>query len=543
MRKVFPLVLSILVAATLCAAPVRVGVVPYDLSGGEVQARAVKETFLRALVCNLAILEETEPVVVEVDDAERDVREVGREYRLERLLRLSFSEGADGYRLSILVYDTKGGTAIGGPSVRISRGAALFEALVAPMGQVLTILLGREVSLGRLVVQNLGEPGRFQLEVDGVDLGDRLKVLAPLVTGTHSWTVRQRRFGRIVEIQSGTVDVAASDTGKIIVSIPRLLPEEERRIQGLEDRIKGAALEGRRDRLEALLAEWEALFGDVSFAPSMAGYRERVKAFRSLVQVGDLRREVEGRVLDPDPFFFQRIRALEGALPEEVRSDPAVEDALAVCAEEALLSQVYHVFRLFRESRFGEAMARYSSLRPLLVFVRDPWRIWYERLWFHMSRMDERYLREGVRGRDLVLPILETALGVSLDIVAVYLFYTDDSAQLLAEAYERYPDYLAADTPEEAARLHREIEDRIRKANNHTFAEWGCAFGGLFLSIVGPIHLYRAVRAPAVRAWEELSLLFPRETAASEVLFTLPAYRIDEWIREQHEDMVSRLGS
>jgi hypothetical protein len=222
--------------------------------------------------------------------------------KLDSLVLGSVDRDGEGALLfTVRLFDRQGG------DFRITRTAKadsildVFDAADSLTKGFLEALSGTHIGFGTVEFVNSGEPGDYEVRVDGASAGMNLPSLPKLLNGRHAITVVQERYFGEVEIARLEAMVAEDDTITLPFSVPYLTGAERLMIEGLFAKAGRELDDPTATGSDAILDEIAALAKDTPWAPRWSEFLQRVEALRNDIAEARARRNRGTLLMTSDP--------------------------------------------------------------------------------------------------------------------------------------------------------------------------------------------------------------------------------------------------
>ncbi len=229
------------------------------------------------------------------------LHDVAEERNLDFVLygRMSTPESG-GIRCSLSVYDRAKGKTTLTRSQKATGVLDIFDATDRLVVSVLESMTGGHIGFGTVSLENAGEEGSYEVLVDGSSIGRDLKSLDRMPMGQHLVVIAQKRMLGDREIASSSVEVKEGETTELGFSIPYLMDDEKRKAEDLRAAIQAgwddASAAG---DVDAKIAEFASLFGDVSYSPKLSAYRDEARQLGGEWALQKNRLDIEGSAWAP----------------------------------------------------------------------------------------------------------------------------------------------------------------------------------------------------------------------------------------------------
>lgn len=154
----------------------------------------------------------------------------------------------------------------------------IFDVMDETVSSMLESLTGIHIGYGGLFLNNIGEPGTFQISLNGIAMGENEYIFDSILNGKYKLEVIQTRFGKETVIYSELISIIENETIKMEFNIPYFTDTEISRIQSLLSTFE-ARKNGISDYSTAkeTAKELNVMFEDISFCQSLAKYREEIE--------------------------------------------------------------------------------------------------------------------------------------------------------------------------------------------------------------------------------------------------------------------------
>lgn len=156
---------------------------------------------------------------------------------------------------------------------------AVFDSTDILVADLVQEFSGVPVGFGDLVLRNTGEPGSYQVFLDGSLLGSDLERVERILIGSRELEIRQERMFGEHTVLSQEAQIQTGESTTIEFAVPELLAREAQALEFLEREI-GEQIETPRseERVRELFANAAALLEDTSYSPTLADYQDRFAA-------------------------------------------------------------------------------------------------------------------------------------------------------------------------------------------------------------------------------------------------------------------------
>lgn len=232
-------------------------------------------------------------------------------------------EGEGAVRVRLSAYNRERGKTIMSDETETVPLLEMFSVCDTLSLSVISEMTGTHIGFARINFANSGEQGSYEVLIDGNTVGRDLSSIAGWREGFHEIVVRQDRMLGAHELTRQGVTLVEGVPCSVSFSVPRLLPDEKKRVGELEGEIQTLwDVKGSEATVDRDIAAYSALFSRIEYCPSLAPYRD--KAAKLVASREAYMREQRVRLLS------ERVTALEeenrqisrnlATLTEEIRS-------------------------------------------------------------------------------------------------------------------------------------------------------------------------------------------------------------------------------
>jgi hypothetical protein len=268
---------------------------------------------------------------------EEALRAMAEEKHLDFIMYGKMSTGESGgidCRLS--VFDRAKGTTTLSQTRKAAGVLDIFDTADELVVSVLESMTGSHIGFGSLTLGNTGEKGSYRVLVDGYSVGADVASLERVLNGRHTVTVLQRRMLGDREIARSSVEIKEGETAEIQFAVPYLMDDEKAKVEGLKAAI-GADWNVAKAMgdVDAKMAEFASLFGDVSYSPKLSSYKDEAKQLGAEWTLRKGRAAIEGSAWDPKVELLDAGGALYGAAkgyPDPAKIRKAFEESAQLVA-------------------------------------------------------------------------------------------------------------------------------------------------------------------------------------------------------------------
>jgi hypothetical protein len=229
------------------------------------------------------------------------LRAMAEEQHLDFIIygKLSKPE-AGGIDCRLSVFDrAKGKTALS-QSKKAAGVLDIFDTTDDLVVSVLEAMTGTHIGFGSLTLTNTGEKGSYTVLVDGSSAGSNLDSLEKILKGKRIITIVQKRMFGDREIAKSSVDVKEGDTVGITFSVPYLMDDEKQKVESLKASIDAGWTDSAHlADVDTEVTQFGSLFGDVSYSPKLATYKDEAKQLTGEWALRKSRLAIENSAWDP----------------------------------------------------------------------------------------------------------------------------------------------------------------------------------------------------------------------------------------------------
>ncbi|TVR94665.1 MAG: hypothetical protein EA428_00160 [Spirochaetaceae bacterium] len=266
----------------------RVGVFPTVNSTGAEQYDAVGRVIYDTTVLTLRLIGAYE--LVELPPAERlpsetELLERAREQNLANIVLADIRLDQGELALEMSVFDTLQ------ERITLSQREdppgllAVFEATDTLVAELVEEFSGVPVGFATLVLRNAGEPGRYNVYLDGEPLGQDIRRVERILMGERRVEIRQQRMIGEYIVHTESVLLGAGEQRELAFSIPYLIERERLVLESFERQIQSEIERPQNEqRIEQLFADVEATLAEISYSPNLTAERQRFAELHELWQ-------------------------------------------------------------------------------------------------------------------------------------------------------------------------------------------------------------------------------------------------------------------
>jgi hypothetical protein len=236
-----------------------------------------------------------------VGSGEEALRAMAEEKHLDFIMYGTMATAQSGgidCRLS--VFDRAKGKTTLSQSLKSTGVLDIFDTADELVVSVLESMTGSHFGFGSFTFKNTGENGSYGVLMDAFSVGKDLASLERVLNGRHEVTITQKRMLGERAIARASVEVKEGETVEISFAVPYLMDDEKAKVEGLKSAIRAewdaASAEG---DVDAKIAEFASLFGDLSYSPRLSSYKEEVKQLTAEWTLRKNRRAIEDAAWDP----------------------------------------------------------------------------------------------------------------------------------------------------------------------------------------------------------------------------------------------------
>ncbi|TVR88741.1 MAG: hypothetical protein EA428_11560 [Spirochaetaceae bacterium] len=256
----------------------RVGVIPPQNLSDLPQYDIVAEVIYNTTELTLRLIGEYKvvalPAATPVDP--EGLRDLGLEQNLANIVLGRIHEQDGRLSLEMSVFDTLAEEIVLTRTEEPESLLAVFESTDILVADVVQEFSGVPVGFGDLVLRNTGEPGSYQVLLDGALLGADLERVERILIGSRELEIRQERmFGEYTVLRQD-LQIVTAQTTALEFAVPELVPRESQALEFFERELT-EQIEAPRseERVRELFANAAALLEDTSYSPGLAAYRSR----------------------------------------------------------------------------------------------------------------------------------------------------------------------------------------------------------------------------------------------------------------------------
>jgi TolB-like protein len=269
-------------ASSVPATPKRVAVtiLPFKNSTGVDSYDAASGMAMDILTFSLKSLSECDVSVLQADPVERTDDALGAWSAASGIDVVLYGEivlaSDDTVRVKLSAYNRERGKTLMSDETAAVPVLEIFSVCDALSLSVASEMTGTHIGFARINFVNSGEQGSYEVAIDGVSVGRDLASIAGWREGFHEIVVRQDRMLGGHELARQSVTLVEGVPCAIKFSVPRLLPEEKKRISDLEGEIQSLwDVKGSESIVDRDLADYSGLFARLDYCPALFPYRDK----------------------------------------------------------------------------------------------------------------------------------------------------------------------------------------------------------------------------------------------------------------------------
>ena len=275
--------LTLLIALPLYsqdAAKKALAVFPFANNTGSDAYGAACDAAANSLVLTLKSLEGYDVQVLGADPVERSEEALAswaENAKVDIVLYGGLSLNADGkVQASLSAFDRQKAATIVTKKSDYVKLMDIFHTSDDLVVAVLADMTGKHIGFARLEFHNSGQPGSYEVAIDGAVVGKNLDAIAGWREGKHELVVRQKRMLGEYELYKQTVTLVEGKTFEVDFSVPLLTEAEKVKVEGLESAIRSRWDKGEAAaEVDSLIAQYTDLFKDVDYCPALSAYRDK----------------------------------------------------------------------------------------------------------------------------------------------------------------------------------------------------------------------------------------------------------------------------
>ena len=170
---------------------------------------------------------------------------------------------------------------------------------------VLESMTGSHIGFGSLTLTNTGEKGNYIVVVDGSSVGSNLENIDKILNGQRTVSIVQKRMLGDREIARSKVEVKEGETVEIRFAVPYLMDDEKQKVERLKSSIDAGWNDSTHMAdVDANIAEYASLFGDISYSSKLSTYKDEAKQLTGEWELRKSRLAIENSAWDPKIGFL-----------------------------------------------------------------------------------------------------------------------------------------------------------------------------------------------------------------------------------------------
>ena len=199
--------------------------------------------------------------------------------------------------------------------------------------ELLEFLSGAHIGYGRLTLENLGEPGKYDIKIDGTYIGTDLVSIDKVLYGARRVEVLQRRMLGTEIILSDSIEIIENESRHVSFSVPLLLDHESEYIRSTTAKIRSSFKNSdMREYVDYLIADtYDSIFETTEYSPRIADLRPDFDQISAEYEIQKDRFLMESYPTKPSLDFIDRTAAIfrrKGNYPDPDRLGKlAIENA------------------------------------------------------------------------------------------------------------------------------------------------------------------------------------------------------------------------
>ncbi len=234
--------------------------------------------------------------------ADAELREIGLERNLANILFGSVTRDNGRLVVELQVFDTLEETVVFAERQTADLLVEVFEATDLLVAEMLEAFSGVPVGFGELAFSNTGEPGGYEVYLDGTLVGENMEELERVLIGEYEVEIRQERMFEEEIIHSERITVEADERLTVEFAVPLLLDHEAEQLDRLETELRREIAEPRsEERVRELFDRAYELLADPEYSPSLSERRDEFAELEAdwLADIEDWRLAIRPRWLLP----------------------------------------------------------------------------------------------------------------------------------------------------------------------------------------------------------------------------------------------------
>lgn len=267
-------------------AKISVTIFPFVNKTGDSSYEAASGTALDILSFTLKSLSECEVTALQADPVERTDDAIGVWAETSGVDVVLYGEilldANSDLKVRLSAYNRGKGKTIVSDETAYVPLLDIFSVCDGLSLSVISEMTGRHIGFARVNFKNSGEQGTYEILIDGNMVGKDLSSIAGWREGAHEIVVRQTRMLSGYELYRQNVTLVEGVPCTIPFAIPRLIPDEKKKIADLETEIQSLWNTQSSDaKVDADIAAYMGLFAHIEYCPSLAPYRDKAAKFVS----------------------------------------------------------------------------------------------------------------------------------------------------------------------------------------------------------------------------------------------------------------------
>jgi TolB-like protein len=365
----------------------RIAIAPFSNKSADPTLDAVSQTVTDTIALTLKLLGRFTVSEVDAPGAAQDAESaasLAESHKLDSVVFGSVNRDPSGaFVLAAQLFDRRSGTFTITQTATAASALDVFGAADGLVKGFLEALSGSHIGFGSVALENSGEPGSYEVYVDGAIAGQNLTSIPKVLNGHHLVTVTQKRLLGEFEVARLDTAIAEDDTVTLRFSIPYLTDPEKAKLDGLFAAAKEGIDVPDSAASSAALSELDSILSDVPWSPRVKELKTELDRIKLLSQVMSVRFAVEKDPLKPSPDTLLPLRALlaqadvNGSTGSAEPTDASVangEELRAIATETANIETVLLEYEAAKEAgarEWGKVAEAYDEMGKVLDLA-DP---------------------------------------------------------------------------------------------------------------------------------------------------------------------------